>query len=73
MRYYYANILARLKEAIKENRRGKMVGAVLLLQDNTYIHLFIRTVSAMILYGSEEINHPPYSSDLVLCHHFPIP
>ena len=35
---YYASILNKLREAIKETRRGKLTKGVLLLQDNAPVH-----------------------------------
>ena len=37
---YYASIIERLRSVIVEKERGKVSSGVLLLQDNTPIHMF---------------------------------
>lgn len=61
---YYASILERLKEAIKEKRRGKLTKGVLLLHDNAPVHKSRVALAALHKVGFEIVNHPPYSPDL---------
>lgn len=70
---YYANILTRLRETIKEKRRGKLAKGVLLLHDNAPVHKARVAVSAVASCGFEEINHPPYSPDLAPSDYFLFP
>lgn len=61
---YYANLMPRLRDAIKHKRRGKRARGIRLLHDNTPVHtdLFVKT--AVKQCGFTEISHPPYSPDL---------
>ena len=61
---YYAALIAQVREAIKEKRRGKLAHGVLLLQDNAPSHTSQVAKRAVRDAGFEEINHPPYSPDL---------
>lgn len=61
---YYAAILEKLKEAIKEKRRGKLTKGVLLLQDNAPVHKSRVAMAALHKHGFQSIVHPPYSPDL---------
>lgn len=61
---YYANLMQRLREAIKSKRRGKLSRGVLLLHDNAPVHKSRVAASAIRQCGFEELNHPPYSPDL---------
>lgn len=61
---YYASLLDRLKEAIKEKRRGKLSKGVLLLHDNAPVHTCHVATAAIHRCGFEKLNHPPYSPDL---------
>jgi histone-lysine N-methyltransferase SETMAR len=61
---YYATLMDRLRESIKEKRRGKLTKVVLLLHDSAPAHT-ARVAQAAIRYcGFEQLNHPPYSRDL---------
>lgn len=60
----YAITLCKLRDAIKEKRRGKLTAGVLLLHDNAPVHKARVAKAAMQDCGFEEINHPPYSPDL---------
>ena len=64
---YYASILERLRETIKEKRRGKLTKGVLLLHDNAPVHKSRVALAALRKSGFEIINHPPYSPDLAPC------
>ncbi|XP_045458103.1 histone-lysine N-methyltransferase SETMAR-like [Melitaea cinxia] len=61
---YYASILERLKEAIKQKRRGKLTKGVLLLHDNASVHKSRVALAALLKVGFDILNHPPYSPDL---------
>lgn len=61
---YYATILERLREAIKEKRRGKLSRGVLLLHDNAPVHKSRVALAALHKVGFDILNHPPYSPDL---------
>lgn len=60
----YAVLLEKLKDAIKEKRRGKVTRGVLLLHDNAPVHKSRIAMAAVRNCGFEELNHPPYSPDL---------
>lgn len=70
---YYASILERLKEAIKEKRRGKLTKGVLLLHDNAPVHKSRVALAALHKVGFEIVNHPPYSPDLAPSDYFLFP
>ena len=61
---YYAAQLHRLREAIKQKRRGKLSRGVLLLQDNAPAHRSQVAMTAVSRCGFELLPHPPYSPDL---------
>lgn len=61
---YYASIFKRLKEAIRENRRGKLTRCVLLLHDNAPVLKSRVALAALHKVGFDILNHPPYSPDL---------
>lgn len=61
---YYAMLLERLREAIKEKRRGKLSKGVLLLHDNAPVHKSHIATAALNRCGFESLVHPPYSPDL---------
>ncbi|CAH2086943.1 unnamed protein product [Euphydryas editha] len=61
---YYASILERLKEAIKQKRRGKLTKGVLLLHDNAPVHKSRVALAALLKVGFDILNQPPYSPDL---------
>lgn len=61
---YYATLLVKLKDAIKEKRRGKWTRGVLLLHDNAPVHKSHVAMAALRNCGYETLNHPPYSPDL---------
>ena len=60
---YYSLILNKLKEAIKEKRRGKLAKGVLLLQDDTPVLKSRVAMAALHTHGFESLVHPPYSPD----------
>ena len=60
----YIEILAKLKDAIKDKRRGKWSRHVLLHHDNAPAHTSHATQAAITELGYEQLPHPPYSPDL---------
>lgn len=61
---YYADQIRRLREAIKEKRRGKLRVGVLFHQDNAPAHKAAVAMAAIQETGFELLEHPPYSPDL---------
>jgi histone-lysine N-methyltransferase SETMAR len=61
---YYADLLRKLRVAIKEKRRGKLTYVPLLLHDNAPAHRSHVGQAAVLECGFEEMRHPPYSPDL---------
>lgn len=61
---YYAKQIKRLREAIKEKRRGKLRAGVLFHQDNAPPHKAGVAMAAIHDAGFECLEHPPYSPDL---------
>ena len=61
---YYADLLVRLRESIKEKRRGKIRRGVLLQQDNAPVHSSKVAMQSVRDCGFELLLHPPYSPDL---------
>lgn len=61
---YYADQIRRLREAIKEKRRGKLRAGVLFHQDNAPAHKAAVAMAAIQESGFELLEHPPYSPDL---------
>lgn len=62
---YYSNLLRKLRQAIKEKRRGKLSKGVLLLHDNAPVHKARIAQATLRDCGFEQLNHPHYSPDLV--------
>jgi len=61
---YYASLMKKLREAIKEKRRGKLSAGVLLLHDNAPPHRADVSAAAIHDCGFTLLDHPPYSPDL---------
>ena len=61
---YYADLIHKLRDAIKEKRRGKLRRKVLLHQDNAPSHKSLVAMAAISTAGFELLDHPPYSPDL---------
>lgn len=61
---YYANLIRKLREAIKEKRRGKLRKGVILHQDNAPSHKSCVAMAAIHEAGFNLLDHPPYSPDL---------
>ena len=61
---YYADLLHKLRLAIKEKRRGKLTQVPLILHDNAPAHRSHVGQAAILESGFEEMHHPQYSPDL---------
>ena len=61
---HYAQLIAKLRIAIKENRRGMLSRGVLLNQDNAPVHKSAVAMAAIKDAGFELVDHPPYFPDL---------
>jgi len=61
---YYSSLLVKLKELLKEKRRGKVTKGVLFLHDNTPAHRALATQKKLAYLGFQCLDHPPYSPDL---------
>jgi len=55
----YANTITALREAVKENRRGKLSAGVLLLHDNAPVHMSAKSQAANQQCGFQQLNHHP--------------
>jgi len=61
---YYADLLHKLRLAIKEKHRGKLTKVPLLLHNNAPAQRSQVGQAAILESGFEEMHHPPYSPDL---------
>ena len=61
---YYAELLRKLRKAVKEKRRGKLSRIPLLLHDNAPAHRSHVGAAAVRECGFEELKHPASSPDL---------
>lgn len=61
---YYAALIPKLRNAIKEKRRGKLRRGVLFHHDNAPAHSSAVAMAAIQQAGFELVDHPPYSPDL---------
>ena len=61
---YYAELVRKLRSAIKEIQRGKLSHGVLLRQDNAPAHTSAVAMAAIRECGFELLSQPPYSPDL---------
>lgn len=61
---YYAGVLRRLRDAVKEKRRGKLSKGVLILHDNAPAHSSQLAQQAIRECNFTQLPHPPYSPDL---------
>jgi len=61
---YYAGLIHKLREVIKEKRRGKLTQGVLLHHDNAPAHTSHVATATIHKCGFELLSHPPYSPDL---------
>ena len=70
---YYAELIAKLRQAIKSKRRGMLRRGVLFHQDNAPAHKARVSIAAINESGFELVDHPPYSPDLAPSHFFLFP
>lgn len=61
---YYTELLQKLRQAIKEKRRGKLSRGILFHQDNAPAHTSHVAMATIHECGYELLPHPPYSPDL---------
>ena len=61
---YYSSLLVRLKEVLKEKRRGNVTKGALFLHDNAPAHRKLATQKKLAYLGFQCLAHPPYSPDL---------
>lgn len=61
---YYAQLIRKLRVAIKEKRRGKLRQGIVFHQDNAPAHTSSVAMTAIRECGFELLQHPPYSPDL---------
>lgn len=61
---YYAALLHKLRDCIREKRRGKLTRGVRLLHDNAPVHTAGVAQAAILECGFQQIDHPPYSPDM---------
>lgn len=70
---YYADLMTKLREAVKEKRRGKLTRGVLLLHDNASSHKSKVAMAAIANCGFQVLEHPAYSPDLAPCDYYLFP
>lgn len=61
---YYANLIRKLRVAIREKRPGMLSRGVLYHHDNAPAHKSAVAMAALHASGFTQIDHPPYSPDL---------
>jgi len=61
---YYAELIRKLRSAIKEKRRRDLSHGMLLHQDNATVHTTAVAMTAIRECGLELLSQPPYSPDL---------
>lgn len=61
---YYASLLHKLRDNIREKRRGRLSKVVRLLHDNAPVHTAAVSQEAIRECGFQEMEHPPYSPDM---------
>lgn len=61
----YSAFLNKLRDVVKEKRRGKLSKTVLVHQDNVPAHRSLAAEKTIIDCGFEVLVHPPHSPDLV--------
>jgi histone-lysine N-methyltransferase SETMAR len=66
----YANTITALRGTIQEKRRGNLSAGVLLLHDNAPVHMSPKSQAAIRQCEFQQLNHPPYSTDLAPSDYF---
>lgn len=61
---YYAALISKLRNATKDERRGKLRRGVLFHHDNAPAHWSAFAMAIIQQAGIELVDHPPYSPDL---------
>jgi len=61
---YYLSLLVKLKDILKEKRRGLFTNGVFVLHDNAPAHRALATQKKLAYLGFQCLDHPPYSPDL---------
>jgi len=61
---YYAELIQKLRSAIKEKWRGKLSDGALLHQNNVPVHTSAVAMATIREYGFALLSHLPYSPDL---------
>ena len=61
---YYSSMLPKLRQNIKDKRRGMLRAGVILHHDNAAVHTCKLTTAEIRQCGFETLPHPPYSPDL---------
>lgn len=61
---YYAGLIPKVRDAVKNKRRGKLSLGVLFLHDNAPAHRSEVALGAIRNAGFHMLDHPPYSPDL---------
>jgi len=61
---YYSSLLVKLKDILKEKRRGKFTKGALFLHDNAPAHRALATQKKLVYLGFQCLDHPSYSLDL---------
>jgi len=61
---YYADLLCKLREEIKNKRRGKLAKGVIMLDDNARVHTAKTVQEQLRKFKWTRLDHPPYSPDL---------
>lgn len=67
---YYATVLDKVNDAIRENRPGLKKKKILFLHDNAPAHKSAVATEKLRELGYHVIEHPPYSPDLAPCDFF---
>jgi len=68
--HYYASLLLKLRDAVKEKRRRMLTRGVWLLQDNAPMHKSMIAQEAVRDCGFVQLDHPAYSPDLAPSDYF---
>jgi hypothetical protein len=67
---YYASLIYKLKDAIKEKGRGKLSQGMRLLHDNAPAYTSVAVKAAIQCCGFQDLNHPPDGPDLAPTDYF---